>query len=61
LEIPLGLQIDRGVPLGGIEAFVPHPMGDGAEVNAGLEQMNCGAVSHTVGVDALTLERGQGG
>ena len=52
----LGLQIDRGVLVRGVEALVPHPVGDGAELNTGLEQINGGAVTDTVGVDALALE-----
>ena len=57
----LGLQIDRGVLLGGVEAFVPHPMGDGAEIDPRLEQVHGGGVANTVGMDALALERRQHG
>ena len=57
----LGVQIDRGVLLGRIEALVPHPMGDGAEIDPGLEQVHGGGVANTVGMDALVLERRQHG
>ena len=56
---PLGFEIDRGVLLGGIEALVPHPMGDGAKVDAGFEQIDGSAVANTMRVDALAPEGGQ--
>ena len=57
----LGLEIDRGVLMRAVDAFVSQPVGDGAEINPGFEQINGGAVPNTVGVDALALEHGQDG
>ena len=52
----LGLQIDSGVAIGGLDAGVSEPMADGDEVDAGLEKMDGGRVSERVRVDALPPE-----
>ena len=51
------LEINGRVSVGGVEARVPQIMGDSAEINAGLQQINRAAVSQAVWMKALALER----
>jgi hypothetical protein len=52
-----GLEINGRVSVCGVEARVPQIVGDGAEINASLQQIDRGAVSQAVWVKALALER----
>lgn len=48
-----GLKVDSNVLVRRDDALVPEPMGDGAEIHPGLEQMNGSAVAHTVRMNAF--------
>ena len=55
---PLHVEINSSVLVGGIGADMPEPASDVGEIDTGFEQMNCSAVTNTVGMEALVFEGG---
>ena len=51
-----GFQIDGDVFVRRIDAGVPQPMGNGAEIHSGFEQMDCGAVAKAVRMDSFAFQ-----
>ncbi len=51
-----GLQVERQIFVGRVDAVVAEPMCDGAQVNTGSEQVHGRAVTEAVRVDAFSLE-----
>ena len=54
-----GFQIDRDVFVRGVDAGVPQPVGDGAEIHSRFEQMDRSAMTQAVRVDSFAFQRWQ--
>jgi hypothetical protein len=52
----LCFQVESQVLVGGVDADVSQPIGNGAEVNTGSQQMYCCAVSHAVRMKPLVFQ-----
>ena len=55
-NLAFGLQVSGHVFVRGSDAGVSQPMGHGAQIDAGTQQVDCGAVTHAVRMDAFALE-----